>query len=177
MTVSKPTYPNGVVNSDIEFDSLISEMDGKHVYIGSGKYTKDEADAAFADKATVAITLGNFDIAGELMESSWKTESSVKTYKTRNYIIAGRRTTTLEIGLAGMSDKQRLFFERSELNSTAMTFLVVSDELNKVICFSGLRWYCDWSGSNDNGFEVILKTEFSGYTTECIFAYSAIPDA
>ncbi len=177
MAVSKVMYPSGTTAGDLDFDSLLAFFDGKDVYFGAGKYTKEEADAICATKEALAAELSaNLELAGELDEKGWKAESKPATFKTRNFLLEGRRTTTMEITLAGMSNRQKSYFEK-DIKQKTLTFVFVDDGSENALLITGCKWICEWSGEADKGFTVVLKTEFAGTTDDKVMVYKGIPAA
>ena len=119
---------------------------------------------------------------GELAEMPSKTESKITKLKTRNYQIPGKRTTTVELTLNGISEKQRDWFESRLFAGEVMSIFLLPNELfmhdidddedwkfeSGLVVFSGLRWTADWEGETDGLWKVVLSTEFSGNTRDSI---------
>ena len=145
-------------------------------YFGIGTYDQASLDTLYATQASVKTELTtNFDLLGELAEKPGKTDSKLTKLKTRNYTIPGKRTSTVELNISGLSTKQKNFLESSLFMGRNTTIVVVSKGFDRVVIFNGLRWTVDWSGEADGLFSVVISTEFSGITNGKIFVLKDIP--
>ncbi len=174
--ISQPTYPAPMTESDLGFSKLMDVLIADFVYFGIGTYDAASIDTLYATQAAVKLELTtNFDLLGELADKPGKTDSKLSKLKTRNYTIPGKRTSTVELNIAGLSTKQKNFLESTLFMSKDTTIVVTSKEYDRVVIFTGLRWTVDWSGEADGLFSVVISTEFSGATSNKIFLLKDIP--
>ena len=174
--ISQPTYPSNMTEGDLGFTKLMDVLIADFVYFGIGTYDQASIDTLYATQASVKTELNtNFDLLGELAEKPGKTDSKLSKLKTRNYAIPGKRTSTVELNIAGLSTKQKNFLESALFMSKDTTIVVASKELDRVVIFTGLRWTVDWSGEADGLFNVVISTEFSGVTSNKIYLLNSIP--
>ena len=174
--ISPPTYPAPMTEADLAFNQLMDVLIADLVYFGIGTYDATSIGTLYADQSLVKTELTtNFDLLGELAEKPGKTDSKLTKLKTRNYTIPGKRTSTVELNISGLSTKQKNFLESTLFMSKDTTIVVASKELDRVVIFTGLRWTVDWSGEADGLFNVVISTEFSGVTSNKIFLLKDIP--
>jgi len=174
--ISQPTYPTNMTEADLAFNQLMDVLIADLVYFGIGTYDQLSIDTLYADQYTAKTELNaNFDLLGELAEKPGKTDSKLSKLKTRNYTIPGKRTSTVELNISGLSTKQKNFLESTLFMSKDTTIVVASKELDRVVIFTGLRWTVDWSGEADGLFNVVISTEFSGVTSNKIYLLNSIP--
>ncbi|MEF3694609.1 MAG: hypothetical protein V3576_04600 [Candidatus Cloacimonadota bacterium] len=176
--ISQPTYPAPMVESDLQFSALMDVMVADDIYFGIGTYTETDINTLYATQGSTKTELTtNFDLLGELAEKPGKADSKITKLKTRNYAIPGKRTSTVELTIVGLSTKQKNFLESSAFMGKNTTIVIVSKGLDRVVIFNGLRWTVDWSGEADGLFTVVISTEFSGVTSNKIFLLKDIPTA
>lgn len=174
--ISQPTYPSNMTEADLGFSKLMDVLIADLVYFGIGTYDQLAIETLYATQGSVKTELTtNFDLLGELAEKPGKTDSKLTKLKTRNYTIPGKRTSTVELNISGLSTKQKNFLESTLFMSKDTTIVVASKELDRVVIFTGLRWTVDWSGEADGLFNVVISTEFSGVTSNKIFLLKDIP--
>jgi len=175
MDVTKITLPGTMTAADLAFDSLVAQMSGDYVYFGAGTLSEAELaslDSAFAwDDALEA----SFNLLGELAESACKVDSKLSSLKTRKYRVSGKRTTTLELNLVGLSQLQKQYLESPAFSSRTLTLVLRSRAKDALVVFTGLKWTCSWSGEVDGLFTVVISSEFTGTTAGKIYAVSGIP--
>ncbi|MCB5285544.1 MAG: hypothetical protein LHW45_08160 [Candidatus Cloacimonetes bacterium] len=176
-TVQKlTTFPAGTDADDLAFDELIEQMIGDDVYVAEGTLDATDLAAMTGDQATIASNLASyFDVLGELAEAAAKVESKNTALKTRNYKVAGKRTTTVEISLVGISNLQKAFLESTAFTGTTVTMFMQNTEKDRVIIFNGMKWAVDWDGTTDGLWNVKLSTEFTGATSDRVYVYKDIP--
>ncbi|GAB1365757.1 hypothetical protein MASR1M36_06280 [Candidatus Cloacimonadaceae bacterium] len=174
--IQPPTYPAPMVETDMLFNALVDVMVADDIYFGIGGYTEGDIATLYANQGAVKTELStNFDLMGELAEKPGKTDSKITKLKTRNYTLPGKRTSTAELSIVGLSNKQKNFLESSLFMGRNTTIVVVSKGFDRVVIFNGLRWTVDWSGEADGLFSVVISTEFSGITNGKIFVLKDIP--
>jgi len=174
--ITTPTYPSGTTQNDLLFSALMEGMVADKIYFGFGLYTDTDVETIYANKTSAeGELLANFDSLGELAEKPGKADSKLTKLKTRNYTIPGKRTSTVELTIVGMSAKQRNYLESRSFTGKEMTIVVVSTELDRIIIFNGMRWTVEWSGEADGLFTVVISTEFSGTTAGKIYLKKDIP--
>ncbi len=170
MALSAPTYPSGMTNADLLFSTLVDTFIADEVFYGIGHYTAEEVGTKFATKSAMATELSTYcKQIGELAEKPGKTDSKINKLKTRNYQIPGKRTSTVELTLNGISAKQKDYFEGTLFSGAEVTIICVSKERDRATIFNGMRWTVDWSGEADGLWTVVISTEFSGTTNGKVF--------
>lgn len=159
--------PDNVVIPEIDPEDLLTEailavMPGDYAYIGAGQYSAAEIELAFASQIALQAEIDeNLMQAGELAEKPQKVESKTTQLKTRNYLIAGKRETTIEVTLAGLGVKQKDFYESADFSGTEHTMVCVNRAMDSAVIFNGLRWTAEWSGESDGLFSMVLSAVVS----------------
>lgn len=175
------------ITKELEFVSLEAVMVGDRALFAEG--SEDSLEGVFDDVFAFSGYIMDpgsrfFYELGELAEMPGKTESKITKLKTRNYQIPGKRTSTVELTLNGISDKQRGYFESVLFSEKELVIILIPNELfnhdlddeedwdfeSGVVVFAGLRWTADWHAEADGLWTVGLSTEFSGPTSERIYA-------
>lgn len=170
MALTTPTFASGTTAADLLFSALIDTFIADDVYFGIGAYTATEVTTKYASKTAMATEISTYlKKIGELAEKPGKTDSKVNKLKTRNYMIPGKRTTTVELTMNGLSEKQKDYFEGSLFSGKEITLLCVSKERDRATIFNGMRWTVDWSGEADGLWTVVISTEFSGNSNGKVF--------
>ena len=176
MPLITPLYPTGTLQTDLDFAALMEGLVADKIYFGMGKYTAAEATTAFATQTSMTTeTTTNMDSLGELAEKPGKADSKVNKLKSRNYLIPGKRTNTIELTIIGLQAKQKNFLESRSFSGKDYTIVVVSAENDRAVVFNGMRWAVEWSGEADGMFSVVISTEYSGATKDRIFLFKDIP--
>lgn len=175
MGLTAPTYPSGTLQADLEFPALMEGISADKIYFGMGKYTSSEATTAYGTQTAMATELNtNMDLLGELAEKPGKADSKVNKLKSRNFMIMGKRTNTVELTIVGLSVKQKTFLESRNFSGKDITIAIVSADNDRAVVFNGLRWTCEWSGEADGLFSMVISTEFSGSTKDKVFLFKDI---
>lgn len=175
--ISKITFPTNMTASDLEFIELLPSLVADKVYVGSGVFPglSDINDSVIDTDILSGFLDNSTDPIGELAEKPGKMDSKTSKLKSRNYSIPGKRTSTVELNLVGLADKQKNFLESSAFQGQELTLFIVSEDLHRVVVLNGLRWTVDWSAEADGLFNVVISTEFSGITANKIFLRD-VPD-
>lgn len=161
---------------DLMTEGILAAMPGDYAYIGAGSYSAAELELAFASKIALQAEIDdNLVQVGELAEMPQKVESKSAKLKTRNYLIPGKRETTIEVTLAGLGVKQKDWLESSEFSGTEHTMVCVSREMDRAVVLNGLRWIAEWSGESDGLFMVVLSTVVSHDSGQVVML-SEIPE-
>ena len=143
---------------------------------GFETYSESEVASMYDTRSSIKDELNsNFDLLGELAEKPGKADSKITKLKTRNYTLPGKRTSTVELTVAGLSNRQKNYLESSAFMGKNVTIVACSKSFDRVVIFNGLRWTVDWSGEADGLFSVVISTEFSGITNGKIFVLKDIP--
>jgi hypothetical protein len=101
--INKPTYPTPMTESDMLFNTLVDVFIADDVYFGFGTYSESEIASIYNTQSSIKDELSNsFDMLGELAEKPGKADSKITKLKTRNYTIPGKRTSTVELTIAGL---------------------------------------------------------------------------
>lgn len=176
--IERPQFPTIMTAGDLDFSELMDVMIADSVYFALGDYVDDGAAAVFGDLSKAAEELENSYIRlGELAEKPGKMDSKINKLKTRNFSIPGKRTSTVELNIAGLSNNQKNYLESVLFQGKVISILVASKDLRRIVLFNGMRWTVDWSGEADGLFNVVISTEFSGATADRIQLFKDIPDA
>lgn len=170
MALVQPTFPSGTTAADLLFGALNDTFVADNVYFGAGVYTAAEVGTKFASKSAMATELStNTSPLGELAEKPGKADSKCERLKTRNYQIPGKRTSTVELSITGLSSKQKDFLESSAFSGVALTLICTNREQDRYTIFNGMRWTVDWSGESDGLWTVVISSEYSGNTKDKLF--------
>jgi hypothetical protein len=176
MGLTTPTYPTGTTQTDFDFAALMDSLVADKIFFGFGKYTSAEATTAYATQTALTTeTTTNMDSLGELAEKPGKADSKVNKLKSRNYLVPGKRTNTIELTIIGLQAKQKNFLESRLFSGKEVTITLVSAENDRAVVFNGMRWAVEWSGEADGMFSVVISTEYSGATKDRIFLFKDIP--
>jgi hypothetical protein len=106
--VSQPTYPADMSPDDLKFANLMDVLVADNVYFGVGSYDTEGVNTLYATQPDVKSELTtNFSLLGELAEKPGKADSKITKLKTRNYTIPGKRTSTVELTIAGSLRRRR----------------------------------------------------------------------
>lgn len=163
--LTAPTFPSGTTSADLLFSALADTFIADEVYFGIGSYTSGEIASKFASISALTTELATYlKQIGELAEKPGKVDSKSEKLKTRNYLIPGKRTSTIELSINGLSAKQKDYFESASFQGTEITLVAVSKARDRATIFNGMRWVVDWSGEADGLWTVVISTEFSGAT-------------
>jgi len=162
--------------SDMLFNALVDVFIADDVYFGFGSYSDSEVASINNTQSSIKDELSNsFDLLGELAEKPGKADSKITKLKTRNYTLPGKRTSTVELTISGLSNRQKNYLESSAFMGKNVTIVACSKSYDRVVIFNGLRWTVDWSGEADGLFNVVVSTEFAGNTAEKVFVFKDIP--
>lgn len=168
-TITPPVYPGSISEGDLSFSKLMDTFVADNVYFGHGSYDPTLVPSIYitTEAANTELT-NNFNCLGELAEKPGKADSKLNKLKTRNYIVPGKRTNTVELNIAGLSNNQKSYLESNDFMSKTTTIVVASKDFDRVVIFNGLRWTVDWAGEADGLFNVTISSEFSGTTSDKI---------
>lgn len=170
MALTTPTFPSGTTAADLLFNALVDVLVADNVYYGLGEYTAAEVGTKYATKTSMATEISTFlKPLGELAEKPGKTDSKINKLKSRNYQIPGKRTSTVELTLNGLSMKQKDYLESSAFSGVVTTILLTNREQDRYTIFNGMRWTVDWSGEADGLYTVVISSEYSGNTANKLF--------
>ncbi len=168
--ITAPTFPSGTTAADLAFSALVDTFIADEVFYGIGSYTAAEVGTKYATKTAMATELSTYlKQIGELAEKPGSANSKIEKLKTRNYAIPGKRTSTVELTLNGLSAKQKDYFEGSLFSGAEITLVCTSKDRTRATIFNGMRWTVDWSGESDGLWTVVISTEFSGVTQDKVF--------
>ncbi len=180
------TAPTGIDQSDLLLSALHATMIGDLAFFALGSLTGVN-DPSLAD-LTAFSTDFEYDYVsiGELAEKPGKIGSKAERLKTRQYQVAGRRGTTIELTLNGLSAKQKDYLEGDSFSGEEITILLLpanylaiiddNTEALKAVVFNGMRWTVDWSGESDGLWTVVLSTELSGASADRVFVSDIPPE-
>jgi len=172
MPVTAPTYPLGMTSDKLLIANLMPIMPGDTVYFGFGRYASTtESDSAFTASAVANTLNNNYDLLGELAEKAGKLDSKQTRLKSRNYSFAGKRNSTVELNVGGLSCAQKDFLESNSFTGREITIVVGSVDNTRLVVLNGLYWTVDITGETDGLFQVTVSAEFSGPTSDRIYLY------
>lgn len=175
MALTAPTYPSGTAPTDLLFAALVDTFVADEVFYGMGSYSAAEVGTKFASKSAMSSELSNYcKQIGELAEKPGKTDSKINKLKTRNYQIPGKRSSTVELTLNGLSAKQKDYFESALFSGAEVTMICTSKGLDRATIFNGMRWTVDWSAEADDLWTVVISTEFAGSTAGKVFVIKGL---
>ncbi|MCB5235189.1 MAG: hypothetical protein LHW60_08135 [Candidatus Cloacimonetes bacterium] len=175
-TITPPVYPGSIGEGDLAFSKLMDAFVADNVYFGHGSYNPTLVPSIYTTTEAAKTELTNsFNCLGELAEKPGKADSKLSKLKTRNYVIPGKCTNTVELNIAGLSNNQKTYLESNDFMSKITTIVVASKDFDRVVIFNGLRWTVDWAGEADGLFNVTISSEFSGGTSDKIILLKDIP--
>lgn len=184
------TLPDEIEQGDLLLDALEPTMVGDRALFSLGELDDFEQQVTqmLVNSWYLSWYLmpasGLFFPLGELAEMPGKVDSKVGKLKTRNYLIPGRRASTVELNLNGLSAKQKDYFESALFSGQPITIILCKNELlladpedwdafdfaTPIVVFSGLRWTVDWSAEADGLWSVVITSEVTGATKNRIWA-------
>jgi len=185
------TLPDEIEQEDLLLDALEPTMVGDRALFTLGELDDYEQQVTqmLENSWYLAWYLNpaseTFFPLGELAEMPGKVDSKVGKLKTRNYLIPGRRASTVELNLNGLSAKQKDYFESALFSGQPITIILCKNELlladpedeeaffdlpSPIVVFSGLRWTMDWSAEADGLWSVVITSEVTGATKDRIWA-------
>jgi len=185
------TEPNYMLDAeDMAFEKLQAVVPGMDVYFAEGTLDQDDdlggTDLDISWDALMEFAF-NFLQLGELADKPVSVKSSVARLKTRNNQVEGKRSTSIEIRLAGVGTKQKDYLE-NDLPTKDITIMILADEFDlipdesslgepyPVIFLNGLRWTADVMGETDGLWTVVLSTEIQGCSADRIIFKHIIPN-
>lgn len=171
------SLPTGIDQEDLEFGALDAAMKGDVAMFSLGDI---DDNAMFANTIALDGDIAETFVAiGELAEKPVKTDSKTTKLKTRNYQIPGKRSSTVELTMNGLSAKQKDYFESALFSGEVISILLLprnyvdiiveETEALSLVVFSGLRWTVDWSAEADDLWTVVISTEFTGLSKDKIY--------
>jgi hypothetical protein len=177
MATSKPTFPSNMTANDLLINQLLACLPGDRVYVSLGSFTDRAAvETALASQTALSTLLSSsFVELGELGEKAIKTDSKTAQLKTRHYTYPGKRTTTIEVYLAGVGSRQKDYLESSAFQGKEVVILVLSEDHDRAAVLNGLSWTFAWTGQDDAINALTISTEFAGVTQNRIVLLKDIP--
>jgi hypothetical protein len=177
------TLPSGV--NDLKWENQIPIMPGDVAFFSLGNVTANDLTAYFSDSLVVARLLRGgspFIQMGELAEKPSKTESQAARLATRNSLVAGRRDSTAEIVLNGISNAQKDYYENAFANKM-VTIILAKNEImtpdikdpnawdfdTEVMVYSGLYWKTNWKSTSDELNSLTITASLRGGTENDIY--------
>lgn len=169
---------------ELAFEALQAVVPGMDVHFAEGTLDLEDVGGSaltMAWEQFIAIIAAMGDL-GELAEKPVSVKSSVERLKTRNNQLAGKRSTTIEIRLAGVGTKQKDYLE-NELPNKDITIMILSATLAEVndgeycpvFFLNGLRWTADIMGETDGLWTAVLTTEIQGSSGDKIMLKKILP--
>lgn len=171
--------PNGIEREELLLNALNAVMTGDIVYYAEGSIEGEE-ELWILDMATLLTSTVDsiMELLGELAEKPGKTDSKVEKLKTRNYTLPGKRISTVELTICGLSSLQKSYLESGAFSGKPITIMLAPKNLMEldyevdsaaIVLFVGLCWTVDWSGEADGLWNVVISTEYSGATSGRIY--------
>ncbi|MCB5287518.1 MAG: hypothetical protein LHW64_06920 [Candidatus Cloacimonetes bacterium] len=181
-----------ITKEELNFAALEQVLPGSLLYYAAGK-ADSSYETYFSDperfKKLFSESGQVFYPFGELAEKPGKTDSKIEKLKTRNFLIPGRRSSSVELAVCGLSEAQKNYLESTLFQGQPMTMILANkdvmstipevDDLDIVI-INGLSWVTEWSGEADGLWTVVISTEIQGSTEGLIYplhipAYAPVP--
>lgn len=176
------TLPSG--ENDLKWENQIPIMPGDVAFFSLGAVTANDL-ADLSDSFGVARLLRDgslFIQMGELAEKPSKTESQAARLATRNSLVAGRRDSTAEIVLNGISNAQKDYYENAFANKM-VTIILAKNEImtpdiddpnawdfdTEVMVYSGLYWKTNWKSTSDELNSLTITASLRGGTENNIY--------
>lgn len=190
------TLPDVLDQEDLLLDALEAVMVGDAAYFSVGEIDVPAYLLLYQLQTNtyyLAYTIlredSEFTALGELAEKPGKVDSKVTKLKTRNYLIPGRRNSTIELVLNGISEKQKDYFESALFSGQLITIILVKNEIlghdiynfeeyqfpTSIVIFSGMRWAAEWNAEADGLWTVVLSSEMAGATKDRIWTKTLPP--
>lgn len=178
------TKPSGVNN--LKWENQIPIMPGDVAFFSLGNVTANDLTGDLSDSLGVARLLRDdgspFIQMGELAEKPSKTESQAARLATRNSLVAGRRDSTAEIVLNGISNAQKDYYENVFANKM-VTIILAKNEImtpdiddpnawdfdTEVMVYSGLYWKTNWKSTSDELNSLTITASLRGGTENDIY--------
>ncbi|MDD3535164.1 MAG: hypothetical protein PHC50_03345 [Candidatus Cloacimonetes bacterium] len=163
MAETIPEVPIPPAGTSLDFADLSAVMPGDEVYFAEGADTVSAINTMFATRTSLATALAaSFTSLGELAEAPAKVDSSVEKLRTRNYCIPGRRESSIELVVAGISDKTKAYFESSAFAAKDISIILLNRDRTDAVIFIGMRFKADWKAESDKVPQVTLTANFTG---------------
>lgn len=178
MAVTKPTFTTPVEATDLLFDALQLTAPGDKVFYGFGSYT-DEAAAASALAGTAAVgtlettATKTYEVLGELAEKGFTFDGKQEKNKTRNYVVPGKQSTTVEVILQGLGFSQVTYLRSSAFAGKIVTIVIASKDLKNLVVLNGVVCTVDVKGETDGNWSVTVGTEFAGALDDKVFIFKS----
>lgn len=155
-------------------------LPGDYVYFGLGSAI-DHVGTSTLEWSEMEEATAFMELLGELAEKPVKGESKVGRLHTRHHQIPGRRTSTIELTINGLSEKQIRYLE-SDLFTGQDVSIIISeipeDQMDsfcpafRVLLIDAARWTVDWSGESDGLFSIVISTTITGATNGKVLAFT-----
>lgn len=167
-----PTFTSHMKAKDLEFSELIATLPGDRVYFTEGLYSSKGTLEVQIFSGSLAAEIENlYTPLGEVADVPPKVGSPTTTLKTRNYTVAGKRTTTIELTIAGISNAQKEYLESAAFHGSPKTIALENREGWSYVFFNGLRWVAEWKGEIDGVPTFTISSEFTGGTKDNIWLF------
>jgi len=170
--------------ADLTFDMLEHVMPGDLAYFAIGNAADMMSGNTALKNSKLTILMDDMVLLGELAEKPGKADSKISKLHTRNYQIDGLRTSTVELTLVGLSQKQIQYLESPLFQGQEITILLIdaAKELVepyvqrsfRVVIFLGMRWNVEWSAEADGLYTVVISTGMNGATMNTIRLFSSL---
>ena len=180
----KELLPVEMEDEDLSFDLLEHVMPGDLAYFAIGNAADMMNGKEALKNSNLTILMDDMVLLGELGEKPGKADVKVSKLKTRNYQVEGHRTSTVELTLVGLSEKQIQYLESPLFQGQEITILLIDGAKElvepytqrsfRVVIFLGMRWTVDWSAEVDGLWTVILSTSMNGATANTIRLFSSL---
>ena len=170
-----------ITQEELDFAALEQVLPGSLLYYAAGE-ADSSSDRYFRDTSELKKMFMEgsqvFYPFGELAEKPGKTASNTEKLKTRNFLIPGRRSSSVELAICGLSEAQKSYLESTLFQGRPMTMILANkdvlslidmvDDLD-ILLMNGLSWVTEWSGEADGLWTVVISTEIQGSTEGLIY--------
>ena len=178
--VTLPPNPN-----TLKWENQIPIMMGDVAFFSRGNVSEGDLVGYFSDSYSLARLLRSgspFYQMGELAEKPSKIESKATRLATRNSLVSGMRSSSVEIVLNGISNAQKDYYENAFANQL-VTIVLAKNEImtpdltdegawnfgTEVMVYSGLYWKTNWKSTSDELNSLTITAELRGDTDANIY--------
>lgn len=178
--------PPPIEAAKLSWEKQTPVMPGDLAFFSVGHMSEADGDlVTFSESSlNMARTLrGNeFYQMGELAEKPSKIESKATRLATRNSLVSGMRSSSVEIVLNGISNAQKDYYENAFANQL-VTIVLAKNEImppdttdeeawnfdTEAMVYSGLYWKTNWKSTSDELNSLTITAELRGDTDANIY--------
>ncbi len=179
------THPGESIAQKLKWENQIPVMMGDIAFFSVGHVGPGDIIGLFGNTCLLARALRDgtlFYQMGELAEKPSKIESKVTRLPTRNSLVSGRRDSSAEIILNGISNAQKDYYENAFANQQ-VTIILAKNEImtpdvtnesawnfdTEIMVYNGLYWKTNWKSTSDELNSLTITAELRGDTDASIY--------